>query len=782
MPSSGVQWAEGDGNVQIAYSPGAQVEITYGGGTPRLVPLRPAAVPVGAGVSPARLLGARSQVVPYTARLGLLDDLKGWLTGPGAFLVRLIGGRGGSGKTRVAVELATWSQVLEPKWLAGLLVADTDGGATDELIQAPGPRLVVIDYAETRLSQLSALLPRLSSHATDQHPVRVLLLVRDRPHAGRDLRALLGGDTEELDSIVDDVDPTDLSDPTLDERRGLFTAAARAFVTRDGTGLAVPDPPDDLHQTVYDRPLMVAIAAYLAVHNPTGDLPTTRDGLLEELLGHEDRHWKATAGHLNMGPTVRRRVVAIATLAGANSEVEAIAVLRLIPDLATVDSQQVGEIARWAHTLYPGPAYWNPLEPDLLGEHLVASCWSDHSDVIAATLTDRPTASLRQPLEVLARAATGRPRFATVLSDVITARLLGLCRAAIAQAATRTGYTDYFTDTTIAAALERTIRAIPPHADVMPEVLDQFPPRTDLVLTPLRLTLAAQLAHTLRATNPDHPHLPITLNNLSVFLDAVGRREEALAAAEEAVAIYRVLVEVNPAAYTPALAPSLNNLSNRLNTAGRREEALVASEEAVGVYRVLAEANPAAYTPALAMSLNNLSNHLDTGGRREEALAAIEEAVAVYRVLVEANPAAYTPDLAVSLNNRSNHLDTAGRRAEALAASEEAVTIRRVLVEANPAAYTPDLASSLNNLSNRLDTAGRREEALAASEEAVAIYRVLVEANPAAYTPALASSLNNLAKHLDGLGRNDEAGILRNESDGIFKSPITHDTPGTHIS
>jgi len=39
----------------------------------------------------------------------------------------------------------------------------------------------------------------------------------------------------------------------------------------------------------------------------------------------------------------------------------------------------------------------------------------------------------------------------------------------------------------------------------------------------------------------------------------------------------------------------LNNLSNRLAEAGRREEGLAAIEEAVDVRRRLAEANPAAY-------------------------------------------------------------------------------------------------------------------------------------------------------------------------------------------
>ena len=65
---------------------------------------------------------------------------------------------------------------------------------------------------------------------------------------------------------------------------------------------------------------------------------------------------------------------------------------------------------------------------------------------------------------------------------------------------------------------------------------------------------------------------------------------------------------------------SLNNQSGRLADLGRREEALAAIEEAVAIYRQLAEARPDAFLPDLAMSLNNQSNRLSApgaaGGRR----------------------------------------------------------------------------------------------------------------------------------------------------------------------
>ena len=82
----------------------------------------------------------------------------------------------------------------------------------------------------------------------------------------------------------------------------------------------------------------------------------------------------------------------------------------------------------------------------------------------------------------------------------------------------------------------------------------------------------------------------------------------------------------------------LIDLSNWLSGLGRREEALAAIEEAVAIRRQLAEARPDAFLPDLATSLNNQSACLAELGRREEALAAIEEAVTIYRQLAAGPP------------------------------------------------------------------------------------------------------------------------------------------------
>src|SRR3546814_14565681 len=73
-------------------------------------------------------------------------------------------------------------------------------------------------------------------------------------------------------------------------------------------------------------------------------------------------------------------------------------------------------------------------------------------------------------------------------------------------------------------------------------------------------------------------------------LGELGRRDEGLAAIEEAVKIYRVLAEHHSDAYLPDLARSLNNLSFRLGKLGRRDEGL-AIEEAVKIRREIGRAH-----------------------------------------------------------------------------------------------------------------------------------------------------------------------------------------------
>ncbi len=254
------------------------------------------------------------------------------------------------------------------------------------------------------------------------------------------------------------------------------------------------------------------------------------------------------------------------------------------------------------------------------------------------------------------------------------------------------------------------------------------------------------------APAPLLPDLASALNTLGNRYAEVGRRDDALAPAEEAVSLYRELAAEN-AAYLPNLAGALNNLGNRYAEVGRRRDAVAPTEEAVRLRGELAAEN-AAYLPDLAGALSNLGIRYAEVGRRDDALAPTEEAVRLRGELAAEN-AAYLPDLASALNNLGNRYAEVGRRRDAVAPTEEAVRLRGELVAEN-AAYLPDLASALNNLGNRYAEVGRRRDAVAPTEEAVGLYRELAAEN-AAYLPNLASALNNLGACYADVGRRDDA-------------------------
>ncbi|MGN7251897.1 tetratricopeptide repeat protein [Arthrobacter sp. SAFR-014] len=797
------------------------VTVVYGG-QPFAYNLKSAWVPVGMTVrDPSRLLRARAAFVPYLDPAGHIEALRGWLTGSEFFSVRTVGGRGGSGKTRLAVELC---RAAREDWATGLLgpfrpesipIERTIG--TDTGPGAPG-MLVVIDYAETRTRELEALLPALQRAAGPAHRIRILLLVRRTPRGTDWTDALRTGD-DDLDAILDAAarHQVILEEAAwdLDDRQDLFRRSWKAFAERSqefsGASPTAPTLPD-LTAASFGNPLLVAATAYLTVHDPGSALPDTREGLLEGIVSHEASHWTRSAERpKDPDGIVTRRATAMATLAGADSETEGAGLLQHVPDFQETALGVRMAWARWYRHFYPGPRFWNPLEPDLLGEHLIATTLTEFPATLAATIDPARGPTTAQPLIVMARiAATTQtmhayPGFNAAAGKALQAALPALTLAAVKEAAiARDGLPS---GPTIASALGQIVNALSPHLGDVAESLAVLPrhfvPHVNALAvallqhevswlrshtvpgmsTPVSLARSLNVLSIRLADNGDHDgalhaiseaveirrdlatadpadsarDLATSLNTLSNRLTDVNDHDGALQAIREAVGIHRDLALADPTAYTTDLAASLNNLTGCLGRAGDHDGALQAIREAVDIRRNLVAARPAAYSPGLASTLNNLAVCLARTGDRNGALQAVREAVDIRRNLAAAHPAVYTPDLAFSLNSLSVRLAETGDRNGALQAIREAVNIRRDLNAAHPAAYAPVLAGSLLNLSNRLATSGDHDGALETIREAVSIQRELAAAHPAAYNPGLARSLNNLSNRLTKAGDHDGA-------------------------
>ncbi|HMR50535.1 MAG TPA: tetratricopeptide repeat protein [Arachnia sp.] len=731
-------------------------------------------VPRGGEVEPSRLLAPTSGAVPFVDRDGLLDNLVRWADDAAAFGIQILGGSGGSGKSRLAVELCRRLIAGRGLWHAGFLGKGGITKACASLQTIPGGRLIVMDYAETRTRDVAKVLTSLHGSATSLEPVRVLLLVRNPTSAARGgaagpddpgpwRKALHVYKQEASNQLLDEAACTLLDAASFEaaDREVLFDTALRtlpAYLDPASSSDVPATDPSFLHHPDFAQPLYVVMAAYLHL---VGTLDTSHGtaGLFEGVLEHEAEYWERTAAlkkiELDLTEPELRLLVALSTLTDAGDDNEALNLLGQV-DFLGEDAFRRGRSQAWLRQLYPGQnaLQWGQLLPDRLGEYLVAQQLVSRPGLIAAALDPgRDPALWVRPFTVLARACLDYATLASATVGLVNELLVAWCERCRDLASGP----DPSASSTIIEPLTALVEAIGERCH--PEQLLRASRSLGLGNRMLAsLALAVDRA-AVGATEPDPagPTRAEALHNYAARLAEVGQRNEALEPAREAVNLYRDLAEANPAAYIPDLAMSLNTYAIRLAEVGQRNEALHPTQEAVNLYRDLAKTNQAAYTPDLAASLNNYANILAEVGQRNEAIHPAREAVNLCRVLADANPAAYSPGLAMSLNNYAVRLAEVGQRDEALHPAEEAVNLYRDLADANPAAYNPDLAGSLNNYAIRLAEVEQRDEALDPAEEAVNLYRDLAETNPAAYTPDLATSLNNYALSLAAVGQRNEA-------------------------
>ncbi|MFY1683635.1 tetratricopeptide repeat protein [Micromonospora sp. WMMD730] len=775
---------------------------------------------------PSRLLLAQHRVVPFVGRDDDLAEVAQWMGRPGGVLVRLLHAAGGQGKTRLAGHVAdVWAKSGWTVWRVLHEPVFTGGYRMD--LPAGGALLVVVDYADRwPVSHLQSLLTHLKSmNVQTSVTVRVLLLARSTTAWWPALRNRLRSDHQ--------VEATSQLLPPLGgqvDGRVLFRQARDRFAIAMDVADADRLPPPNLADETFRQVLSVHMAALVAVdaHRRNTTAPTDPHALSSYLLERERDHWYALHHRpvepRQTPPEVMGRTVYLATLTAAVSRATATDLLHRV-GLTAPAATTIIDDHRFCYPPEDHHTVFQALHPDRLGEDLIALSTPGHrhtddedgwdSDDWAVTAVEHLLRVDTDPPPWAAHAVTVLVETARRWDHVATEILYPVLRThpRLALAAGGTTITRLATIPDVDPDVLDAIDAVLPadrHVD-----LDIAAAAITTALTPHRLAATTDpaehaLLHAIHArrlanaglrdralppaeeaaaiyrrlveANPAVylPYLAMSLNNLGLWLSGLGRREEALPSAEEAAAIYRRLVEANPAVYLPYLAMSLNNLGLWLSELGRREEALPSAEEAAAIHQRLAEANPATYLPYLAGSLNNLGIWLYGLGRREEALPFAEEAVAIRRRLAEANSAAYLPDLAGSLNNLGAWLSGLGRRKEALSSAEEAAVICRRLAEANPVAYLPDLAGSLNNLGAWLSGLGRREEALSSAEEAAVICRRLAEANPVAYLPDLAISLNNLGAWLSGLGRREEALPFAEEAVAIRRR-LAEAIPGAYL-
>ena len=649
-------------------------------------------------------------------------------------------------------------------WRAGFVRSDVDLVSLERLVNDAAPLFAVIDYAETRREELERLFSRLADRAGEGR-LRLVLLARSEADWWLNL---LTANAKVEDALVKQCENIALSPlaPDAEARKALYLEAARAFAEYI-PGSVSPQAPAFLadeaeaRKGTYDPALVVLMSALLEVK---GERAVTAPKIMDRILVHERGYWNRELAARQLGndyvPAMAQGAAMLTLLGGVGSRKAAIDLCRRIP--VCREGNLSGRTLRdLLLALYPKGKGCTGLEPDVLGEHLVARELDEDPGLLDVVFTDANSEQAAHALTVLDRLAQRDPEQTKWLDKALSGRLEALAETAMGVAAQ--------TGDPIGQLLAKILEE--QEADMaLAQRLVPLLPKDTVALRELRVVVTRLYLARLRSVAEPKPlevrqDIAGHSSNLAGYLSELGNREAALEAAEESEGAFRSLAKDHPDEMRPDLAMSLNNLANRLSELGRREEALERAQEAAEIYRVLAEARPDAFRPNLATSLNNLATMLRELGRREEALERAQEAVDIRRVLAEVRP-----DLAMSLNNLAAMLSELGRREEALERAQEAAETYRALAEDRPDAFRPDLALSLNNLANFLSDLGRREEALERAQEAVDIRRALAEVRPDAFRSYLATSLNTLANRLSELGRREEALERAQEAAEIYRA------------
>ena len=611
----------------------------------RRLPLHPAA-PIDENRE-LEILLARNRAIPVVGRQADLASLHDWLASPASVSIRILTGPAGAGKTRLSIELL--DQLDPAQWHAGFL-SEFDVGLNQ--CSWDRPTLAIVDYAASAVEPLKCWL----AHVVDQTdyckapPLRVLMLEREADPSSGWLRLILD-QTSTGRRIASRLDPPEPKRVTPIDDQELRRQILEATLRKIGVSAQLPSGPDPffnrrLAQDLWRDPLYLMMAALVA--GRPGAMPhalsLTRADLAFRLADRElDRIARfVPAGAAPEAAQLLTRLAALVTACRSLERADLVSIAREEGEALGIDFPGGPGVAanRITEALNrrDAPA---AIEPDIIGEAVLLRAFGGQE--------------VRAGSQALIRAAHR--------SDGQHAR--NVCSAI-----TRTCQ-DFASDRCLEPVewIEQIVAAASGSGDVgLLLALEEQMPADTLVLRERAARLDQLLLERFAALNKTGPSeetqstCALLANNLSIRLGRLGRREEALAQAEEAVRIRRQLAQQRPDAFLPNLAMSLNNLANRLSDLGRREEALAQAEEAVRIYRQLAQQRPDAFLPDLAMSLNNLANRLSDLGRREEALAQAEEAVRIYRQLAQQRPDAFLPDLATSLNNLANMLSDLGRR------------------------------------------------------------------------------------------------------------------------
>ena len=537
----------------VGVVPGSSVEPFHPADAPSNDPLAVPYLDPQSANGPLEYLRPEYRAIPFQGRneRTILEDLAEDALTLSQTRVAIVHGAGGSGKTRLALEVA--DRLRREGWYAGVLPQ----GARDVewLAQVVTPLCLVVDYAEGRLGKPDAPgdVRRLLGALRARRPGLPVLLILTA-------RTVTGGWVEELHNELQNQRQfaVETRVPLPNKHPDSGDLYKRTVLTLNPDTAAASLPAVGPSWTTLDYILLGWLAA-----NTTSELPARKADLYDSALAHEAKYWVSVYRGLGyelddqgnrqeIEPDRPRLRLAAAALTLAQAEPDVVdEILATLPSLKTKERER----ALIERTLLQCLANSEivAVRPDPIGDHLVLTDLTNTPNSAAFAALTAPEAVWTRALSTINRAGQNDHSHATAVIGQMLTSHPDRWPAALDLALLQGG--------PVSEAIESHVHSMAP---VLPlDHLSEAIPFTELITSPLGLHVdQARLASARQTDQPPHV-LAALLQRVAERHRLLGDPAGALAAIEEAVTLRRELAATAPAVYTADLAMSLNNLSNR---------------------------------------------------------------------------------------------------------------------------------------------------------------------------------------------------------------------------
>lgn len=307
---------------------------------------------------PAALLRPEFCVVPFFGREAELQTLGDWLEGAGECAVALVTGRGGRGKTRLAIELGL---ALDPSaWSCAF---------AEDAVPMKARHLQIVDYVEDQSTSLIETYQAMRRHAKGR--TRLLCLARNAGDwwtrvqtESREFADLCQHPERFLRLRLSEVAASE------DEASALYALASEAFAKALSCEQVEPPPNPPFGRDALSI-CIEALSGYLEGTERATDEASAYTYMLSRERAFFYRKLRS-AGVSDSYFRLFEFLVAVVTLkAGLSSRDELDRLMRLFRDHHRLSAEVVERFREVLQTVYGSGDAIEPLQPDRIGEALL---------------------------------------------------------------------------------------------------------------------------------------------------------------------------------------------------------------------------------------------------------------------------------------------------------------------------------------------------------------------------------------------------------------------------